>query len=72
MALGINHLPSTFADSTDSRDFSVADTDVSLETGQPGTVNKRTVFQNQIVLHAPSINDARERKQGIATWSNLT
>ena len=52
--------------------FSVADTDVSLKAGQSRTVNNRTVFQNQIVLHAPSINDAEARKQGMETWTDLT
>ena len=72
MPLGVNHLARTVADSADGRDFSVADTDVSLKARQSRTVNKRTVFDKQIVLHFPSISEAEARKQGMENRPDLT
>ena len=59
MSLGIDDFPGALADFANGGNFALSDGDVSLKAGQPGTINHRTVFNKEIVLHAASYRPFR-------------
>ena len=62
MPLGIDDFPGVLTNFANGDNFARSDSDIGLKAGQPGTINHRTVFNKEIVLHAASYRLCRREK----------